>query len=142
MRIPLFIFATLSLFVSCVKEDTPEPYTYVPEHIPPVYSVSLAGQTWVLTQYHDTMMSTVVPAGDTLVFTDSVNYTWNGFPCEYTLKYDSAYVNTQWYFVLYNTPFGTLSAYLPPSCFTYGNIPDKLFRCSPSGAYYMWFERQ
>jgi hypothetical protein len=140
--IPLVAGILAFILFSCNKDDTPSPASSTVPHVPPVYQVSLAGQTWTLTQYHDTLMSTVVPAHDTLVFIDSTNYTWNGIAGRYQLEYDSTYVNSQWRFTLCNTPFGIVYATLPPSCFTFGSIPDKLFRCSPSGAYYMWFEHQ
>src|ERR1044071_1555000 len=113
--IPLVAGVLAFILFSCNKDDTPSPASSTVPHVPPVYQVSLAGQTWTLTQYHDTLMSTVVPAHDTLVFIDRTNYTWNGIASQYDLQYDSMYVNIEWELNLRNTPFGAIYAYLPPS---------------------------
>lgn len=53
---------------------------------------SLGGTTWVLTAYHDTVSATNITPYDTLVFTDSTHYLYNGVPCTYAYYF---YGNSQ-----------------------------------------------
>lgn len=124
-----------ALLLSCYKDDTAGPNNN--NNPSPWTNYSLAGSTWVLTAYHDTVMTSNITANDTLVFTDSTHYTWNGVACTYSYYTGSGATNL----ILYNTPFGDLGGAVPYNFETYGLLNGVRFS-SLTGVWYMWFERQ
>lgn len=124
------------LFVACQPEDTPAPSN---NNNTSVQFLSLGGSTWVLTGYHDTVMTSNMPANDTLVFIDDTHYTYNGVPCTYQYYYSNTAFVTFLY--LNDTPFGDISAHVPETIETYGEINGCRFSNIAGDVYYMWFER-
>jgi len=131
-----FVLTSMLIFGSCRQENIPEPSNNSTGSLWDFKT--LGGSTWVFTAYHDTVMTSNVPANDTLVFIDSTHYTWNGTPCTYEYYF---YENSQLVHLnLYNTPFGDIYSHVPPNFETYGELNAIRFS-SMTGVYYMWFER-
>lgn len=131
-----FILFSIIAVSSCNKDDAP----WASDNASSLYDFkTLGGSTWVLTAYHDTIMTTNMTPNDTLVFIDDAHYTYNGVPCEYKYYY---YRNSmQTHLELNNTPFGDLRGAVPETIETYGQINGVKFS-SFTGVYYMWFEQR
>ena len=87
----------------------------------PSYTLlSLGGTKWTLYQYKDATMQNPIIRTDTLIFIDSVNYTYNNHPNKYNIINSAGYL----YFNLLGTPFGDLYARPPANFTTYGEIND------------------
>lgn len=130
------MLAAIVLLNSCYQDDVPEPSG----NNSSLYEFkTLGGSTWVLTAYHDTVMTSNMTPNDTMIFIDDSHYTYNGIPCEY--KYYFYHNSMQTHLELYSTPFGDLRGAVPETIDTYGQINGVRFS-SLTGVYYMWFERQ
>lgn len=132
------IVAVVIGFTSCQQEDTPAPNNSSNSGNSPWDFKSLGGSTWVLTAYHDTVSAQLFYPNDTLVFTNSTHYTYNGVPCTYSYYYYTGDGMT--HLILNNSPFGDLFGMVPANFETYGQINGIRFGTT-TGEYYMWFER-
>lgn len=140
----LFFFAAFALaftLFSCGKEVLPSPSSSATANA--VTSLSMAGQTWELTQYRETGANTVFTANDLLVFTDASHYSYNGISGTYSLYQNDG--DAAFHLVLNTTPFGNLSGIVPASFQTSGTISDVHFSAvaGPSvKEYALWLSRE
>ena len=121
------IFLVGVLFLSsCYKEEiTPQQPIVQPTITDSTFvdtPVSIANTTWVVTKVLNTDMSYELRS-DTLVFTDSENYTFNGIPS----KYGFNTTPTAYKLTLYNTPWGNIGGSLLNYNIDYGTIDGKDF---------------
>jgi hypothetical protein len=133
----MVVLAIFSLS-SCEDED---PYT--PSNYSSLYTrFTLGGQTWVMTQYYTGDQTTPTIASDTLVFSDTTHYTWNGIPSTYNYYYfDGAYYSQ---FSFKNSPFGPIIADVPDHFETFGQLNGAKFVFGfPSNSiyYYLWLKK-
>ena len=112
--------------MSCVKQEftSQKPNDSVPiiTNPQPVDStLSLAGQTWVVTKIQYTDATEPENRSDTLVFISADDYKFNGYP----RKYDLDATPTSYKLSLYNTPWletGNITVSLPSSFNLFGVI--------------------
>src|ERR1044072_6878407 len=115
MRSTLLLVLFVSVFVSCSKEPgDPEPGGDT--------QYSLQGETWVLTMYHDTSMSTPVALNDTIVFTGQNTCVWDGVAGADYLSHGSNAIGYRFEFE--NTPFGIIAGTVPENFRDFGQIVD------------------
>lgn len=131
----IFFFLVASLFIACKQEAAPAPSSGSS-----LWDFkTLGGTTWVLTAYHDTIMTQNMTPNDTLVFLDDTRYTYNGIAGTYQYYFYHNSMHT--HLVLNNTPFGDIGAMVPDNTDTYGLINGAKFS-STLGVWYMWLVRQ
>lgn len=126
MKVFLSILMSVLFLSSCVKQDIkpqkPNPATPIITNPTLVDStLSLAGQTWVVTKIQYTDATEPENRSDTLVFIDSDNYKFNGYPSKYNLDV----APTTYKLSLYNTPWletGNVTVSLPSSFNLFGVI--------------------
>lgn len=100
-----FTFAILIgffLLISCNKDTVNPPSSQSTTH-----EYSLAGQTWLMYQYSDSVSSNILPVSDTLYFTSMDHVTWSDSAATYNLWRDSRYgpgLNFS------HTPYGTFGS--------------------------------
>lgn len=134
-------FALAFTLFSCGKEALPSPSSSATANA--VTSLSLAGQTWELTQYRETGANTVFTASDQLVFTDDAHYSYNGISGTYSLYQNDG--DAVLHLVLNTTPFGNLSGIVPANFQTSGTISDVHFSATAGAAvkeYQLWMNRE
>ena len=125
----LFVCFLLSniLLTSCYKEDIkPQqplgPQPIITDSILVDSTLSLAGQTWVVTKVLNTDFDDD-QRSDTLFFIDSDDYTFNGD----TSKYNLTTTSTTYTLTLYDTPWGNISGELLNYNIISGKIEGKPF---------------
>ncbi|HTA61202.1 MAG TPA: hypothetical protein VK835_02050 [Bacteroidia bacterium] len=146
----LLIFCSMLFISSCTKSSyglTP----YANKVNTPIYNTvpptpnnisTLGGTKWVLYQYKDATMQNPLAKNDTLIFIDSLNYTYNNIANTYELK--TSNLSGRWSFRLYGTPFGDLTGTPATNFKTYGEITDVPFtQVGPSNpvTYSLWLKK-
>jgi len=127
MKSLVYLLTFMLVLTSCVKEDirpqqpiTPQPIitdtTFVDS------TLSLVGQTWVITKVLNTDMSSE-NRSDTLLFIDSDDYKFNG----YSSKYNLGLTPNSYKLTLYDTPWGHIGGSLLNYNIVSGNIDGKDF---------------
>jgi hypothetical protein len=126
MKLFLFLFSG-TLLMSCYKQDIKpqqplDPTPIVTDSTFVDSTLSIAGQTWVITKvlntdFHDDSRS------DTLVFIDNDDYTFNGYPSKYNL----GVTPTTYKLTLYDTPWGNISGSLLNYNIVSGSIDGLVF---------------
>ena len=121
--IKVFVILISALFLtSCVKQEivpqepiAPQPIITNPTSVDS--TLSLAGQTWVITKVMNTDM-VYENRSDTLVFIDSDDYKFNGYPSKYNL----GLTPTTYKLTLYDTVWGNIGG----SLFNYNIVSGKV----------------
>lgn len=122
MKVFVSILMGILFLTSCVKQDIvpqePNPPTPIVTNPTPTDStLSFAGETWVIIKVLNTDM-VYENRSDTLVFIDSDDYTFNGYPSKYNL----GVTPTTYKLSLYDTAWGNLSG----SLFNYNMVSGKV----------------
>lgn len=122
MKVFLSILTSVLFLTSCVKQEivpqepiTPQPIITNPTLVDS--TLSLAGQTWVITKVLNTDM-VYENRSDTLVFINTSDYTFNG----YSSKYNLGLTPTTYKLSLYDTAWGNISG----SLFNYNIVSGKV----------------
>ena len=122
MKVFVSILMSVLFLTSCVKQEivpqepiTPQPIITNPTLVDS--TLSLAGQTWVITKVLNTDMI-YENRSDTLVFIDSDDYKFNGYPSKYNL----GVTPTTYKLSLYDTAWGNIGGNL----FNYNIISGKV----------------
>ena len=122
MKIFVSISMSVLFLTSCVKQEivpqepiTPQPIITNPTLVDS--TLSLAGQTWVITKVLNTDMI-YENRSDTLVFIDSDDYKFNGYPSKYNL----GVTPTTYKLSLYDTAWGNIGGNL----FNYNIVSGKV----------------
>lgn len=122
MKVFVSILMSVLFLTSCVKQEivpqepiTPQPIITNPTLVDS--TLSLAGQTWVITKVLNTDMM-YENRSDTLVFIDSDDYKFNGYPSKYNL----GVTPTTYKLSLYDTAWGNIGG----SLFNYNIISGKV----------------
>ena len=122
MKVFVSILTSVLFLTSCVKQEivpqepiTPQPIITNPTLVDS--TLSLAGQTWVITKVLNTDMI-YENRSDTLVFIDSDDYKFNGYPSKYNL----GVTPTTYKLSLYDTAWGNIGGNL----FNYNIISGKV----------------
>lgn len=122
MKVFLSILMNVLFLTSCVKQEivpqepiTPQPIITNPTLVDS--TLSLAGQTWVITKVLNTDMM-YENRSDTLVFIDSDDYKFNGYPSKYNL----GVTPTTYKLSLYDTAWGNIGG----SLFNYNIVSGKV----------------
>ena len=122
MKIFVSISMSVLFLTSCVKQEivpqepiTPQPIITNPTLVDS--TLSLAGQTWVITKVLNTDMI-YENRSDTLVFIDSDDYKFNGYPSKYNL----GVTPTTYKLSLYDTAWGNIGG----SLFNYNIVSGKV----------------
>ena len=126
MKVFVSILMSVLFLSSCVKQEPkpqqPNPPTpIITNPVPTDSTLSLAGQTWVVTKVQYTDATKPENRSDTLVFINTSDYTFNGYP----RKYDLDPTTTNYKLSLYNTPWletGNITVSLPSSFNLFGVI--------------------
>jgi hypothetical protein len=126
MKVFVSILMSVLFLSSCVKQEPkpqkPNPSTpIITNPVPTDSTLSLAGQTWVVTKVQYTDATEPENRSDTLVFINTSDYTFNGYP----RKYDLEVTTTNYKLSLYNTPWletGNITVSLPSSFNLFGVI--------------------
>ena len=129
---------------SCIKEDlTPQeplsPQPIVTDTNSVDSTVSLKGQTWVITKILNTNFDQELRS-DTLVFISNVVYSFNGAQSTYNL-YPSQFAYT---LTLNNTPWGHISGLVYDYNLTQGILENCQFKnyFTNQNSVRIWMERQ
>jgi hypothetical protein len=108
---------------SCVKQEivpqepiAPQPIITNPTSVDS--TLSLAGQTWIVTKIQYTDATEPENRSDTLVFIDSDDYKFNGYPSKYNL----GLTPTTYKLTLYDTAWGNIGG----SLFNYNIVSGKV----------------
>ena len=122
MKVFVSILMSVLFLSSCVKQEPkpqqPNPSTPIITNPTLVDStLSLAGQTWVITKVLNTDM-VYENRSDTLVFVDSDDYKFNGYPSKYNL----GVTPTTYKLSLYDTAWGNIGG----SLFNYNIVSGKV----------------
>ena len=122
MKVFVSILMGVLFLSSCVKQEPkpqqPNPPTPIITNPTLVDStLSLAGQTWVITKVLNTDM-VYENRSDTLVFIDSDDYKFNGYPSKYNL----GVTPTTYKLSLYDTAWGNIGG----SLFNYNIVSGKV----------------
>lgn len=122
MKVFVSILMSVLFLTSCVKQEivpqepiTPQPIITNPTLVDS--TLSLAGQTWVITKVLNTDMI-YENRSDTLVFIDSDDYKFNGYPSKYNL----GVTPTTYKLSLYDTAWGNIGGNL----FNYNIVSGKV----------------
>jgi hypothetical protein len=122
MKSLVYFLAFTLVLTSCVKEDirpqqpnTPQPIITDTTFVD--VTLTLAGQTWVITKVLNTDFSAELRS-DTLVFINSDDYKFNGNPSKYKLYLTP----TTYKLSLYDTPWGNFSG----SLFNYNIVSGRV----------------
>ena len=122
MKVFVSILMSVLFLTSCVKQEivpqepiTPQPIITNPTLVDS--TLSLAGQTWVITKVLNTDMI-YENRSDTLVFIDSDDYKFNGYPSKYNL----GVTPTTYKLSLYDTAWGNIGG----SLFNYNIVSGKV----------------
>ena len=122
MKVIVSILMSVVFLTSCIKQDivpqepiTPQPIITNPTLVDS--TLSLAGQTWVITKVLNTDM-VYENRSDTLVFIDSDDYKFNGYPSKYNL----GVTPTTYKLSLYDTTWGNIGG----SIFNYNIVSGKV----------------
>lgn len=127
IRLVLIFLLSDILLTSCVKADIKpqqplSPQPIVTDSTLVDTSLTLAGQTWVITKVLNTDFNDDLRS-DTLVFVDQNDYTFNG----YLSKYNLTTTSTTYNLTLYDTPWGNISGNLLTYNIISGKIEGKPF---------------
>lgn len=121
MKVFVILMSVLFL-TSCVKQEivpqepiAPQPIITNPTSVDS--TLSLEGQTWVITKVMNTDM-VYENRSDTLVFIDSDDYKFNGYPSKYNL----GLTPTTYKLTLYDTAWGNIGG----SLFNYNIVSGKV----------------
>lgn len=122
MKVFVSILTSVLFLSSCSKQElvpqepiTPQPIITNPTLVDS--TLSLAGQTWVITKVLNTDM-TYEDRSDTLVFINTSDYTFNGYPSKYNL----GLTPTTYKLSLYDTAWGNIGG----SLFNYNIVSGKV----------------
>jgi hypothetical protein len=122
MKVFASILTSVLFLTSCVKQEivpqepiTPQPIITNPTLVDS--TLSLAGQTWVITKVLNTDM-VYENRSDTLVFIDSDDYKFNGYPSKYNL----GVTPTSFKLSLYDTAWGNIGG----SLYNYNIVSGKV----------------
>ena len=124
----VLIFLLGNLFLtSCMKENIKPQQPLAPQPIVTDSTLvdttlTLAGQTWVITKVLNTDFNDDLRS-DTLHFIDVDDYTFNGYPSKYRITTTSVTYNL----TLYDTPWGNISGNLLTYNIISGKIEGKPF---------------
>lgn len=122
MKVFVSILTSVLFLSSCSKQElvpqepiTPQPIITNPTLVDS--TLSLAGQTWVITKVLNTDMM-YEDRSDTLVFINTSDYTFNGYPSKYNL----GVTPTTYKLSLYDTAWGNIGG----SLFNYNIVSGKV----------------
>jgi hypothetical protein len=122
MKVFVILMSVLFL-TSCVKQEivpqepiAPQPIITNPTSVDS--TLSLAGQTWIVTKIQYTDATEPENRSDTLVFIDSDDYKFNGYPSKYNL----GLTPTTYKLTLYDTAWGNIGG----SLFNYNIVSGKV----------------
>ncbi len=122
MKVFVSILTSVLFLSSCSKQElvpqepiTPQPIITNPTLVDS--TLSLAGQTWVITKVLNTDM-VYENRSDTLVFINTSDYTFNGYPSKYNL----GVTPTTYKLSLYDTAWGNIGG----SLFNYNIVSGKV----------------
>ena len=122
MKVFVILMSVLFL-TSCVKQEivpqepiAPQPIITNPTSVDS--TLSLAGQTWIVTKIQYTDATEPENRSDTLVFIDSDDYKFNG----YSSKYNLGLTPTTYKLTLYDTVWGNIGG----SLFNYNIVSGKV----------------
>lgn len=144
MKYLSFLIILISLITSCVKEDvTPQqplsPQPIITDTTSVDSTVSLKGQTWVITKILNTSFNQELRS-DTLVFISNSVYSFNGVQSTYNF-YPSQFNFT---LTLNNTPWGHISGLMYDYNLTQGLLENRQFKnyFTNQNSIRIWMERQ
>ena len=145
IKIILFLIVGMQL-ISCQKQNIAPNPPNEPSPLPSDTtnidsSLTLKGQTWVLTAYRIGEFGTILNRSDTLYFQTNQTYTFNQFPSTYSFYLAMSSFNL----TLNETFLGNLSG----SIYTYnlqsgqieGNKFANITLGSANGDFYLWLKR-
>jgi hypothetical protein len=122
MKVFVILMSVLFL-TSCVKQEivpqepiAPQPIITNPTSVDS--TLSLAGQTWIVTKIQYTDATEPENRSDTLAFIDSDDYKFNGYPSKYNL----GLTPTTYKLTLYDTAWGNIGG----SLFNYNIVSGKV----------------
>lgn len=141
-----FVFGLL--LVSCQKEiDQPTgeplpPQDIITDSTIVDSTISLVGETWVITGYRIGGIGSIISTNDTLVFNTKTSYTYNGVNSVYSFYPTASAYNL----TLNYTPWGNLSGSIYEGNLIYGTIQGLKFVDITMGSgnqteYYLWLHR-
>jgi hypothetical protein len=144
MKYLSFLIFLIFLITSCVKEDvTPQqplsPQPIITDTTSVDSTVSLKGQTWVITKILNTSFNQELRS-DTLVFISNSVYSFNGVQSTYNF-YPSQFNFT---LILNNTPWGHISGPMYDYNLTQGSLENCQFKnyFTNQNSVRIWMERQ
>ena len=127
MKSFLYILGVILILTSCVKQEiVPQEPIIVPtitDTLNVDSTLSLVGQIWVITKIQYTDATQPENRQDTLVFTNSSDYTFSGIPSNYNINLTP----TSFKLTLYDTAWGHLSGTLFNYNIVSGNIDGRDF---------------
>ena len=123
MKVFVSILTSVLFLSSCSKQElvpqepiTPQPIITNPTLVDS--TLSLAGQTWVINKVQLTDATEPENRSDTLVFINTSDYTFNGYPS----KYNVGVTPTTYKLSLYDTAWGNIGG----SLFNYNIVSGKV----------------
>ena len=143
MKYLSFLIILISLITSCVKDVTPQqplsPQPIITDTTSVDSTVSLKGQTWVITKILNTSFNQELRS-DTLVFISNSVYSFNGVQSTYNF-YPSQFNFT---LTLNNTPWGHISGPIYDYNLTQGLLENCQFKnyFTNQNSIRIWMERQ
>jgi hypothetical protein len=127
MKLLVYFLLGGPLLISCYKQEIKpqQPLNPTPIVTDSTFvdsTLSIAGQTWVITKVLNTDFNDD-NRSDTLIFLDNDDYTFNGYPSKYNLNSTP----TTYKLTLYDTPWGNISGNLLNYNLVSGTIDGKDF---------------